>query len=61
MASDRLGRRPLLILGPLGLSLAMLGFGMSTQFWMLLSFRILQGVFNGTIGLFSSGYKSEDL
>ncbi|KAF8344725.1 major facilitator superfamily domain-containing protein [Amanita rubescens] len=51
MASDRVGRRPLLILGPLGLSLAMLGFGMSTQFWTLLAFRILQGIFNGTIGV----------
>ena len=61
MASDRLGRRPLLILGPLGLSLAMLGFGMSTQFWTLLAFRILQGIFNGTIGLFPSGFNSEGL
>ena len=51
MASDRFGRRPVLILGPLGLSLVMLGFGVSTQFWSLVMFRCLQGVFNGNIGL----------
>ena len=51
MASDRFGRRPVLILGPLGLSLVMLGFGVSTHFWSLVMFRCLQGVFNGNIGL----------
>ena len=51
MASDRFGRRPILILGPLGLSIVMLGFGISTQFWSLVMFRCFQGVFNGNIGL----------
>ena len=51
MASDRFGRRSIMILGPLGLSLTTLGFGASTQFWSLLMFRFSQGVFNGTIGL----------
>ena len=51
MASDRFGRRPVLILGPLGLSIAMLGFGASTSFWPLVYFRCFQGIFNGNIGM----------
>ncbi|KIY74331.1 MFS general substrate transporter [Cylindrobasidium torrendii FP15055 ss-10] len=50
-ASDRFGRRPILILGPLGLSFAMVGFGLSNKFWLLVLFRCLQGVFNGNIGV----------
>jgi MFS family permease len=56
MASDRFGRRCVMILGPLGLSLTTLGFGASTQFWFLMMFRFLQGVFNGTTGLSLCGY-----
>ena len=52
MASDRFGRRPTLLLGPLGLALALLGFGMSSQFWCLVFFRWFQGAFNGNIGRF---------
>ncbi|KAJ7880851.1 major facilitator superfamily domain-containing protein [Mycena leptocephala] len=33
--SDVYGRRPVLLLAPLGLGLAMLGFGLSKSFWML--------------------------
>ncbi|KAJ7150848.1 major facilitator superfamily multidrug-resistance, DHA1 sub-family [Mycena crocata] len=50
-ASDRLGRRPVLLLGPLGLTFAMIGFGWSTTFGSLVFFRCLQGVFNGNIGV----------
>ncbi|KAJ7204628.1 major facilitator superfamily domain-containing protein [Mycena haematopus] len=53
IASDRFGRRILLI-GPLGLALAMLGFGMSTTFWPLVFFRFMQGSFNGNIGVSKS-------
>ncbi|KAJ2926053.1 hypothetical protein H1R20_g11034, partial [Candolleomyces eurysporus] len=53
--SDLLGRRPVLLLGPLGLSLAMLGFGFSTTFWPLVFFRAFQGLFNGNIGENSVG------
>ncbi|KAF8629605.1 hypothetical protein AX15_003348 [Amanita polypyramis BW_CC] len=54
MASDRIGRRPVIVLGSLGLSIAMLGFGTSTSFWHLVFFRCLQGVFAGNIGLVRS-------
>ncbi|KAJ7036843.1 major facilitator superfamily domain-containing protein [Mycena alexandri] len=45
--SDRYGRRPVLLLGPVGLSLAMLGFGSSKKIWSLVFFRFIQGAFNG--------------
>jgi MFS family permease len=51
MASDRFGRRSVLIFGPLGLSIAMLGFGASKQFSSLVMFRLFQGVFNGNMGM----------
>ncbi|TFK75575.1 MFS general substrate transporter, partial [Pluteus cervinus] len=50
-ASDRYGRKPILVLGPLGLALAMLGFGFSKSFWPLVAFRCFQGAFNGNIGV----------
>jgi MFS family permease len=49
--SDRIGRKPPLVLGMLGLAAAMTGFGLSTAFVPLLVFRSLQGVFNGNIGI----------
>jgi MFS family permease len=49
--SDRIGRKPPLVLGTLGLAAAMTGFGLSTSFVPLLVFRSLQGVFNGNIGI----------
>ncbi|KAJ7284453.1 major facilitator superfamily multidrug-resistance, DHA1 sub-family [Mycena rebaudengoi] len=49
--SDVYGRRPVLLLGPLGLGLSMLGFGLSKSFWFLLLFRCAQGGFNGNIGV----------
>jgi len=49
--SDIYGRRPVLLLGPLGLALSMLGFGLSKTFWTLFFFRIIQGACNGNIGV----------
>ncbi|KAJ7609616.1 hypothetical protein DFH06DRAFT_951050, partial [Mycena polygramma] len=50
-ASDRYGRRPVLLLGPIGLALSMLGFGLSNlKFWSLVVvFRCAQRAFNGNI------------
>ncbi|KAF7317608.1 Major facilitator superfamily multidrug-resistance DHA1 sub-family [Mycena kentingensis (nom. inval.)] len=44
----------LLLFGPLGLALAMLGFGLSKRFWTLVAFRCMQGAFNGNIGVSKS-------
>ncbi|KAF5359367.1 hypothetical protein D9756_003058 [Leucocoprinus leucothites] len=49
--SDRFGRRPILLLGPFGLTFAMLRFGYSTSFWPMVLSRCFQGVFNGNIGV----------
>ncbi|KAF9259196.1 MFS general substrate transporter [Marasmius fiardii PR-910] len=50
-ASDLYGRRPILLIGPLGLTFAMVGFGLSKTFWSLVVFRCAQGMFNGNIGV----------
>ncbi|KAF9259466.1 MFS general substrate transporter [Marasmius fiardii PR-910] len=42
-ASDKFGRRPILLLGPLGLAVAMTAFGLSRTFWPLVAFRAVQG------------------
>ena len=42
--SDRVGRRPILMLGMLGYGLSSLLFGLSTQLWMLFASRALSGV-----------------
>jgi MFS family permease len=49
--SDRIGRKPPLVFGTLGLAAAVTGFGLSTTFIPLIIFRTLQGVFNGNIGI----------
>ncbi|KAF9468187.1 major facilitator superfamily multidrug-resistance, DHA1 sub-family [Collybia nuda] len=52
--SDRLGRRPVLLLGPIGLSIGMLSFGFTNTFWVLVVSRCIQGIFNGNIGVSKS-------
>ncbi|KAF8813375.1 major facilitator superfamily multidrug-resistance, DHA1 sub-family [Phlegmacium glaucopus] len=52
--SDRIGRRPVLLIGPLGLTCAMFFFGSSTTYIPLLISRFFQGMFNGSIGVSQS-------
>lgn len=42
--SDRVGRKPILMVGVLGNALAQLLFGLSTQLWMLFAARALAGI-----------------
>lgn len=42
--SDRVGRKPILMIGMVGYGLSMLFFGLSTQLWMLYAVRALSGV-----------------
>ncbi|KAJ7690122.1 major facilitator superfamily multidrug-resistance, DHA1 sub-family [Mycena rosella] len=49
--SDVYGRRIVLLLGPFGLTMSMLGFGLSKNFWFLFFFRCIQGACNGNIGV----------
>jgi len=42
--SDRIGRKPVLMIGAFGNGLSLLMMGLSTQFWMLLASRALAGI-----------------
>ncbi|KAF2003045.1 MFS general substrate transporter [Amniculicola lignicola CBS 123094] len=48
-ASDRYGRKPVLVFSLIGVSASTALFGMSTKLWHLFFFRCLAGVFAGTI------------
>ena len=52
-ASDKYGRKPLLIMGLMGSSLSMLWFGLAPWggFWMALVARSLGGLLNGNVGV----------
>jgi DHA1 family multidrug resistance protein-like MFS transporter len=42
--SDRVGRKPILLVGILGYVITMVWFGLATQLWMLFAARILSGI-----------------
>jgi DHA1 family tetracycline resistance protein-like MFS transporter len=48
--SDRVGRRPVLIVSVLGTSLAFLTMGLAGAFWVLLAARTFDGITGGNIG-----------
>ncbi|KAF7986457.1 hypothetical protein HWV62_31231 [Athelia sp. TMB] len=50
-ASDRLGRKPILLGGLLGMTLSMLGFGLSRKFWSVVLARCAEGALCGNIGV----------
>ncbi|KAJ3571158.1 hypothetical protein NP233_g3935 [Leucocoprinus birnbaumii] len=52
--SDRIGRRPVLLIGLIGSGLSMLSFGLSKSFWTLVVSRCLCGLLNGNIGVMKS-------
>ncbi|KAL8827102.1 MAG: hypothetical protein Q9170_007148 [Blastenia crenularia] len=49
--SDRIGRKPVLLLGCAGTMLSMLIVGFSTNFWIALIGRVVGGLLNGNIGV----------
>ena len=49
--SDRVGRKPVLLLGCFGTVISLLVVGMSTNFWFALFGRALGGILNGNIGV----------
>ncbi|KAH9481792.1 Major facilitator-type transporter psiT2 [Psilocybe cubensis] len=53
-ASDHIGRKPVLLIGMLGLTISMLSFGLSRTFWALVISRCLTGLLNGNIGVMKS-------
>lgn len=52
--SDRVGRRPILLIGLFGGGLSMIGFGFSVNYPMAMCFRILAGLLNGNLGVAKS-------
>ncbi|KAF9231940.1 MFS general substrate transporter [Melanogaster broomeanus] len=52
--SDRIGRKPVLLLGIFGLSLSMLCFGLSRTFTSLVLSRCISGALNGNAGVMKS-------
>lgn len=48
-ASDRFGRKPIMITSLLGISLATGVFGFGRKIWQLIVFRCVAGLFAGTI------------
>ncbi|KAG2361529.1 major facilitator superfamily domain-containing protein [Suillus spraguei] len=49
--SDRIGRRPVLLMGLTGACISMICFGLSTTFWSLVISRCMWGALNGNIGI----------
>lgn len=49
--SDKLGRRPILLIGPFGLGLSTWVLGLTNNTWIQTSARSMQGVFGGNLGL----------
>ncbi|KAF9445520.1 MFS general substrate transporter [Macrolepiota fuliginosa MF-IS2] len=52
--SDRVGRKPVILIGLLGVSISMYCFGLSKTFWGLVVSRALNGALNGNIGIMKS-------
>ncbi|KAG9195351.1 hypothetical protein G6011_00472 [Alternaria panax] len=48
-ASDRYGRKPILVISLMGLAVATVLFGLSRSLWQMVLFRCLGGVFAGTV------------
>ncbi|GAA5906508.1 hypothetical protein JCM6882_004454 [Rhodosporidiobolus microsporus] len=52
--SDRIGRKPVLIIGLLGVTLSIIAFGLSKKFWMLVVSRCIGGALNGNVAVIKS-------
>ncbi|KIY69690.1 MFS general substrate transporter [Cylindrobasidium torrendii FP15055 ss-10] len=52
--SDRIGRKPVLMIGLFGASISMLSFGLARTFWALVVARSISGLLNGNIGVMKS-------
>lgn len=50
-ASDRYGRKPMILLGCLGTAVSMLVFGFSVNFYMALCARAMMGILNGNVSI----------
>ncbi|KAJ8692199.1 hypothetical protein PTI98_009534 [Pleurotus ostreatus] len=49
--SDRIGRKPVMLIGLVGLAISMITFGLSKSYWVLFLSRFIQGMSNGNMGM----------
>jgi MFS family permease len=49
--SDKVGRKPVLLVGCVGTIVSLLLVGFSTSYWMALTGRIIGGLLNGNVGV----------
>jgi DHA1 family multidrug resistance protein-like MFS transporter len=59
--SDRIGRKPVLLIGVLGYAITMFIFGLSTRFWMLFVARTFSGVLSSATMPTAMAYLSDNL
>lgn len=57
--SDRVGRKPILLIGILGYVITMIWFGLATQLWMLFAARILSGILSSATAPTTMAYISD--
>jgi DHA1 family multidrug resistance protein-like MFS transporter len=57
--SDRIGRKPVLMVGILGYGITMIFFGLSTRLWMLFVTRILSGILSSATSPTTLAYISD--
>jgi DHA1 family multidrug resistance protein-like MFS transporter len=57
--SDRVGRKPILMIGVLGYGITMVGFGLATKLWMMFAARILSGVLSSATSPTTMAYISD--
>lgn len=57
--SDRVGRKPILIIGILGYAITMVWFGLATELWMLFAARILSGILSSATAPTTMAYISD--
>jgi MFS transporter, DHA1 family, multidrug resistance protein len=59
--SDRIGRKPVLLIGVLGYAIAMFIFGLATRFWMLFIARTFSGVLSSATMPTAMAYITDNL
>ncbi|KAI7957574.1 hypothetical protein MJO28_004669 [Puccinia striiformis f. sp. tritici] len=52
--SDRIGRKPVLLIGLIGVSISTLAFGFSSSFWTMILARSIGGILNGNTAVIKS-------
>ncbi len=57
--SDRVGRKPILLVGILGYGVTMVGFGLATQLWMMFVVRMLSGMLSSATSPTTMAYISD--